>query len=172
LTDSRNSDTTAPSGRELYHLQFSLQAASLKTFGYTLITYTYLIRLLLFLVNLWTSPTEAPNTPCSTSHIHFPLSVSFQRFRPCLRSCVTFSNIQLSYSKGLLAVDQHIRWRTSLCRLSVITYSVYSHLSFIYGGRLLHPQPEYAPCRDDRDPLIMVTAIVSFHRTSRRHEIL
>jgi hypothetical protein len=34
-TDSQNSDTTAPSGRELYHLQFSLQAASPETFGYT-----------------------------------------------------------------------------------------------------------------------------------------
>jgi len=27
-TDSQNSDTIAPSGRELYHLQFSLQASS------------------------------------------------------------------------------------------------------------------------------------------------
>jgi hypothetical protein len=36
-TDSQNSDTTAPSSRELYHLQFSLQAASPETFGYTLI---------------------------------------------------------------------------------------------------------------------------------------
>jgi len=27
-----NSDTTAPSGRELYHLQFSLQVASTETF--------------------------------------------------------------------------------------------------------------------------------------------
>jgi hypothetical protein len=36
-TDSQNSDTTAPSGRELYHLQFSRQAASPETFGYTLI---------------------------------------------------------------------------------------------------------------------------------------
>jgi hypothetical protein len=36
-TDSQNSDTIAPSGRELYHLQFSLQAASPETFGYTLI---------------------------------------------------------------------------------------------------------------------------------------
>jgi hypothetical protein len=36
-TISQNSDTTAPSGRELYHLQFSLQAASPETFGYTLI---------------------------------------------------------------------------------------------------------------------------------------
>jgi hypothetical protein len=37
LTDSQNSDTTSPSGRELYHLQFSLQAASPETFGYTLL---------------------------------------------------------------------------------------------------------------------------------------
>jgi len=35
--DSQNSDTTAPSGREVLHLQFSLQAASPETFGYTLI---------------------------------------------------------------------------------------------------------------------------------------
>jgi hypothetical protein len=34
LTLSQNSDTTAPIGRELYHLQFSLQAASPETFGY------------------------------------------------------------------------------------------------------------------------------------------
>jgi hypothetical protein len=36
-TDSQNSDTIAPNGRELYHLQFSLQAASPETFGYTLV---------------------------------------------------------------------------------------------------------------------------------------
>jgi hypothetical protein len=35
---SQNSDTTAPSGRELYHLHFSLQAASPETSGYTLVT--------------------------------------------------------------------------------------------------------------------------------------
>jgi len=29
--------TTAPNGRELYHLQFSFQAASSETFGYTLV---------------------------------------------------------------------------------------------------------------------------------------
>jgi hypothetical protein len=37
-TDSQNSDTTAPSGRELYHLQFSLQATSPETSGYTLVS--------------------------------------------------------------------------------------------------------------------------------------
>jgi hypothetical protein len=36
-TDSQNSHTAAPSGRELYQLQFSLKAASPGTFGYTLI---------------------------------------------------------------------------------------------------------------------------------------
>jgi hypothetical protein len=36
-TDSQNSDTTASSGRELYHVQFSLQAASPETFGYILV---------------------------------------------------------------------------------------------------------------------------------------
>jgi hypothetical protein len=36
-SDLQNSDTTAPSGRELYHLQFSLQPANPGTFGYTLV---------------------------------------------------------------------------------------------------------------------------------------
>jgi hypothetical protein len=38
-TDSQNSDITAPSGRELYHLQFSRQAASPETFGYTFVNW-------------------------------------------------------------------------------------------------------------------------------------
>jgi hypothetical protein len=36
-TDSQNSDTTAPSGRDLFHLQFMRQAASPETFGYTFV---------------------------------------------------------------------------------------------------------------------------------------
>jgi hypothetical protein len=36
-TGSQNSDTTAPSGTELYHLQFPLQATSPETFGYSLV---------------------------------------------------------------------------------------------------------------------------------------
>jgi hypothetical protein len=39
-TYSQNSDTTASSGRELYHLQFSVQTASPETFGYTLVCIT------------------------------------------------------------------------------------------------------------------------------------
>jgi hypothetical protein len=40
---SQNSDTTAPSGRELYHLPFSLQAASPETFGYSLVFSLFLL---------------------------------------------------------------------------------------------------------------------------------
>jgi hypothetical protein len=36
-TDSQNSDITVPSGRELYHLLFSLQEANPETFGHTLV---------------------------------------------------------------------------------------------------------------------------------------
>jgi len=36
-TDLQNSDTTAPSGKGLYHLQFSLQAATPETSEYTLV---------------------------------------------------------------------------------------------------------------------------------------
>jgi hypothetical protein len=41
-TDSQHSDTTAPSGKELYQLQFPLQAASPETFGYVLVFQMYL----------------------------------------------------------------------------------------------------------------------------------
>jgi len=34
-TDPHNSDKIVPNGREIYHLQFSLQTASPETFGYT-----------------------------------------------------------------------------------------------------------------------------------------
>jgi hypothetical protein len=40
-------------------------------------------------------------------------------------------------------------WRTTNCRLSATAYSIYSQLPSIYGGRLLQPEPEDAPCRVD-----------------------
>jgi hypothetical protein len=41
LADSQNGDKTAASGRELYHLQFSLHAASPETFGCTIVCLSY-----------------------------------------------------------------------------------------------------------------------------------
>jgi hypothetical protein len=36
---------------------------------------------------------------------------------------------------------------TAPYRLSTTAYSIYVQLPFRYGGRLLHPQTEYKPCR-------------------------
>jgi hypothetical protein len=36
-TDSQNNDINAPNGKELYHLQFSLQVANLENFGCTFV---------------------------------------------------------------------------------------------------------------------------------------
>jgi hypothetical protein len=41
--DSQNSDVTAPSGKELYYFQCSLQAASTETFGYALVLYVLML---------------------------------------------------------------------------------------------------------------------------------
>jgi hypothetical protein len=37
-------------------------------------------------------------------------------------------------------------WTNTPRRLSATTFSINSHLRSIFGGRLLHPQPENAPC--------------------------
>jgi hypothetical protein len=52
-TDSQNNDTTASSGRELYHLQFLLQAASPEAFGYTCIPYHCVIKREMTLPLVW-----------------------------------------------------------------------------------------------------------------------
>jgi len=39
--------------------------------------------------------------------------------------------------------------------LNMVKIPIYSQLPSTSGGRLLHPQPEDAPCRGDRDPLNM-----------------
>jgi hypothetical protein len=43
-------------------------------------------------------------------------------------------------------------WRTTPCRLPATYYSIYSQLSSISGGRLLHPQPEDTPCSGNKRP--------------------
>jgi hypothetical protein len=85
-TDSQNSDTTAPSGRELYHLQFSLQAASPETFGYTLVlTWTFhgflpivsMFQFLTLLVLLWSPCFMLEDTTILYSHSYPSFGFSF-----------------------------------------------------------------------------------------------
>jgi hypothetical protein len=42
-------------------------------------------------------------------------------------------------------------WRTTPCQVTAAAYSIYSQVPSISGGRL-HPQPEDAPCRGDKEP--------------------
>jgi hypothetical protein len=73
--------------------------------------------------------------------------------RPGLRLLQNFCNKFIFYSEELLAQLQS--WRTTPCQLSATAYSIYLQLPSKTGGCLLHPQPEDAPCRVDRDPLNM-----------------
>jgi hypothetical protein len=66
-------------------------------------------------------------------------------------------NKLIFYGEQLLAQRptpnaQPSRWRTAPCRLSATAYLVYSQLSSISRGRLLHPQPDDAPCRGYKGP--------------------
>jgi hypothetical protein len=70
-----------------------------------------------------------------------------QRIRPSPRLLVIFRNKLIFYGEELLDPRPTSKWRTTPCRLSATAYSIYSHLPFIPGGCLLHPQPEDAPCR-------------------------
>jgi hypothetical protein len=70
-TDSQNSDTTAPSGWELYHLQFSLQAASPETFGYTVTCIVGLIFSFLDFPCAWTRKTHETERMSKHSHRTF-----------------------------------------------------------------------------------------------------
>jgi hypothetical protein len=75
-----------------------------------------------------------------------------QGIRPGPRLLVVFRNKLIFYGEELLAPPQPPSWRTTPCRLSATAYSIYSQLPTIPGGRLLHPQPEDAPCRGDKGP--------------------
>jgi len=52
----------------------------------------------------------------------------------------------------LLAPRPTLKLEDTPCQLSVTAYSIYSQLPSISRGRLLHPQPEDAPCRGARAP--------------------
>jgi hypothetical protein len=79
-TDSQDSDTTAPSGRELYHLQFLLQAASLETFGYTQVKSSASLFGLYILLSTLSRP-KHPQSINADSKCGFPGTVPFSLIR-------------------------------------------------------------------------------------------
>jgi hypothetical protein len=68
---------------------------------------------------------------------------------------VIFRNKLIFYGEELLAPRPSPKLEDHTCRLSATACSIYSQLPSKTGGRLLHPQPEDAPCRGEKDPLNM-----------------
>jgi hypothetical protein len=55
------------------------------------------------------------------------------------------------------------------CRLTATACSIHSQLPSTSGGRLLHPQPEDAPCRGDMDTFNMVCEIITVNNNIPLH---
>jgi hypothetical protein len=90
--------------------------------------------------------------------LDLPSDFSLQVFQTkyCMHSIsrffMTFRNNLFFYGEQFLAPGQTPNWHTTTCRLYTTGYSIHSQLTPIFGGRLLHPQPEDAPYRGDRNP--------------------
>jgi hypothetical protein len=80
--------------------------------------------------------------------------VAMQGIRPGPRPLLNVRNKLIFYGEELLAPRQTPKLEDHPCRLSATTYSIYSQLPSITGGRVLHPQPEDAPCRGDKGPTL------------------
>jgi hypothetical protein len=94
------------------------------------------------------------------------LLTSFQRTSPSPWPCEIFLNMSSFYGGELLALGP------TVYRLSATVYSIHLQLSCTSGGLLLHPYPEDAPCRGDRDPLIMDKNISLLKPNVRHTKIL
>jgi hypothetical protein len=67
---------------------------------------------------------------------------SFQIICPSLRPCITFHVTCWFLMVGSCwPCAQQPSYRTTICQLFAIAYSIYLQLPSISGGHLLHPQP-------------------------------
>jgi hypothetical protein len=104
----------------------------------------------------WPWPIQAPHVPSASSHIPFPLLRLYQRISPGLRLCAVFHNMVIFYGVELLGprptpkLEDHPLLADQDCLFNVFAATLHIQRPF------LHLQPEDVPCRDYRDPLIMV----------------
>jgi hypothetical protein len=78
-----------------------------------------------------------------------------QRISPCPRLLVNFRNKLIFLRRGVSPTPNPQAGGPPLVGCPT-AYLIYSQLPFISGGRLLHPQPEGAPCRGDKGPPRMI----------------
>jgi hypothetical protein len=82
---------------------------------------------------------------------------SYQRIGPGPRLCTVFRNIVIFYGEELLAPRPTPKLKDHPLSASV---TAYSQLPSIFGGRSSIGNPEEAPCRGDRGPLIMASDLM------------
>ena len=98
--------------------------------------------------------------PFTKCHIPCPLLRLYQMISPGPRQMYPFRNKASFYGEKLLAPRQPPSWRTTPCQLLIQYIRSYPP----YWRPFIHPQPEDAPCRGDRDPLSYdVTRTVVHH---------
>jgi hypothetical protein len=84
-----------------------------------------------------------------------PVPILSQRISPGPRLCIVFRNMEIFYGEELLAprptpkLEGHPLSAVRDCLFNVFAATLHIHRPF------LHPQPEDAPCRRDRDTLII-----------------
>jgi hypothetical protein len=70
---------------------------------------------------------------------------------PALRPHVTFYNKLIFTVRSCQPLTQSPSRRTTPYRLSATAYSIYSQLSSISRGCILHLKPKNVPCHEDRE---------------------
>jgi hypothetical protein len=102
----------------------------------------------------WDVTTRSPSVR-SACRLLLPGIVLYYTALYCVQVGGTVKHIVIKwfvYGEELLAPCPTPSWRTIPCRLSATTYSTYSQLPSISGGRLLYLQPKDAPCSGDKGP--------------------
>jgi hypothetical protein len=102
-----------------------------------------------------------------------PYQSSPQRISPGPRLCIVFCNMVIFYGEELLAprptpkLEGHPLSAVRNCLFNVFAATLHIRRPF------LHPQSEDAPCRGDRDPLIMARILkFTLNRASRCGHLL
>jgi hypothetical protein len=83
----------------------------------------------------------------SLPHSLEPATCPYQRISPRPRPCEVFRNMVIIYGEELLA-------SRPTPKLEDHSLSAVRDCLFNVFAATLHPQPENAPCRGDRDPII------------------
>jgi hypothetical protein len=104
---------------------------------------------------IYLPPLPWANLPYYFQHSKYQTHIHFLSLKSFIQGICPGPGFRVIFRNKLIFLRLHTQtpsWSTTNCRLSATSYSIYSQLPFIPGGRLLHPQPEDAPCRGDKGP--------------------